>query len=40
MSPGTYEDLAAKPGIVYYTLAVSSEFGGTTTATVSVTVNP
>ncbi len=40
MSPGTYEDLAMVPGTVYYTLAVSSEAGGTTTATVSVTVNP
>jgi hypothetical protein len=40
MSPGTYDDLAMKPGIMYYTLSVSSEFGGTTTATVSVTVNP
>jgi ABC-type amino acid transport substrate-binding protein len=40
LSPGTYEDLAMIPGTVYYTLAVSSEFGGTTTATASVTVNP
>jgi Ig-like domain from next to BRCA1 gene len=39
-SPGSYEDLAMAPGTVNYTLVVSSEFGGTTTATVQVTVNP
>jgi ABC-type amino acid transport substrate-binding protein len=39
-NPGTYEDLAMIPGTVIYTLVVSSETGGATTATVSVTVNP
>lgn len=37
-TPGTYEDLAMQPGVVIYTLQVSSEFGGTTTATVVVNV--
>lgn len=40
MSPGTYEDMAMIPGTVQYTLVVSSEFGGTTTSTIQVTVNP
>jgi len=35
-SPGTYEDLAMQPGILTYTLQVSSEFSGSTTATVIV----
>jgi polar amino acid transport system substrate-binding protein len=37
-SPGVYEDLAAKAGLVSYTLVVSSEFGGSTVATVLVEV--
>jgi len=37
-NPGIYEDLAMKPGIATYTLQVSSEFGGTTTAIVTVNV--
>jgi len=39
-SPGTYDDLVMKPGIVNYTLTVSSEFGGTSARTIFVTVNP
>jgi len=35
-SPGTYEDLAVQPGTLTYTLQVSSEFSGSTTATVTV----
>ena len=37
-SPGIYEDLAVQPGTLTYTLQVSSEFSGSTTATVIVTV--
>jgi len=37
-TPGTYEDLAAAPGTFTYTLSVSTEFGGTQTATVVVGV--
>jgi hypothetical protein len=37
-TPGTYDDLAAEPGNYTYTLAVSTEFGGTQTATVAVSV--
>lgn len=37
-TPGSYDDLAAEPGDYTYTLAVSTEFGGTQTATVNVTV--
>jgi ABC-type amino acid transport substrate-binding protein len=37
-TPGTYEDLAAYPGTFTYTLSVSTEFGGTQTATVVVGV--
>ena len=37
-TPGTYEDLAAAPGTFTYTLAVSTEYGGTQTATVVVGV--
>jgi hypothetical protein len=37
---GSYEDLAMKPGTLSYTLLIGSEFGGTTGATVFVTVNP
>jgi hypothetical protein len=39
-NPGTYEDLAANPGTFTYSLAVSSEYGGTTVDSVVVTVNP
>ena len=39
-TPGTYEDLAAAPGDYTYTLSVSTEFGGTDTATVQVSVVP
>ncbi|MGE5376838.1 MAG: transporter substrate-binding domain-containing protein [Bacteroidota bacterium] len=35
-TPGTYDDLAVAPGTYTYTLAVSTEFGGTQTATVVV----
>jgi hypothetical protein len=38
-SPGVYEDLAAKAGLVSYTLAVTSEFGGTAVQTVVVQVS-
>ena len=38
-TPGTYEDLAAYAGTFTYTLAVSTEFGGTQTATVVVGVS-
>jgi ABC-type amino acid transport substrate-binding protein len=38
-TPGTYEDLAAAPGTFTYTLAVSTEYGGTQTATVVVGVS-
>lgn len=37
-TPGTYEDLAAAAGTYTYTLSVSTEFGGTQTATVVVGV--
>jgi hypothetical protein len=37
-NPGVYEDIAAKAGLVSYTLAVSSESGGTTVRTVVVQV--
>lgn len=37
-STGTYDDLATQPGALTYTLQVSSEFGGTTSATVVVNV--
>ena len=37
---GTYEDLAGAPGEYTYTLAVSTEHGGTDTATVLVGVVP
>jgi len=37
-TPGTYEDLAAAPGTFTYTLAVSTEYGGTQTANVVVGV--
>jgi polar amino acid transport system substrate-binding protein len=37
-SPGVYEDIAAKAGLVSYTLTVSSEFGGTNVATSVVEV--
>jgi hypothetical protein len=37
-TPGTYDDLAADPGNYSYTLSVSTEFGGTQTATVNVSV--
>lgn len=39
-TPGTYEDLAAVPGDFVYTLAVSTEFGGTQTETVKVSISP
>jgi len=35
-SPGTYEDLTVQPGTLTYTLQASSEFSGSTTATVTV----
>jgi len=38
-STGSYEDLAAQPGTLTYTLQVSSEFAGTTSASVTVNVN-
>lgn len=38
-TPGTYEDLAAAPGEFTYTLAVSTEFGGTATSTVQVFIS-
>lgn len=38
-SPGSYDDLAGYAGIYTYSLSVSSEFGGTTVKTLSVTVN-
>jgi ABC-type amino acid transport substrate-binding protein len=37
-TPGTYDDLAAFPGTFTYTLTVSTEYGGTQTATVVVGV--
>ncbi len=37
-SPGVYEDLAAKAGLISYTLTVSSEFGGSAVQTVVVEV--
>ena len=37
---GTYDDLAGFAGIYVYSLTVSSEFGGTTVRTVTITVNP
>jgi hypothetical protein len=37
-TPGTYEDLAVTPGTYTYSLSVSTEFGGTQTATVVVGV--
>ena len=37
-TPGTYDDLAAVSGNFTYTLVVSTEFGGTQTATVAVSV--
>jgi hypothetical protein len=38
-TPGTYDDLAVEPGEYTYHLTVSTEFGGTQTATINVTVN-
>jgi ABC-type amino acid transport substrate-binding protein len=40
VSPGSYDDLAMSPGTVTYTLVVSSEFGGSSTKSVVVTVTP
>jgi hypothetical protein len=37
-NPGVYQDLAAKAGLISYTLSVSSEFGGTAVQTVVVQV--
>jgi hypothetical protein len=39
-TPGTYEDLGGVPGDYTYSLAVSTEFSGTQTANVQVTVAP
>jgi len=39
-SPGSYDDLTMIPGVYTYSLSVSSEFGGTTVQTVTITVNP
>jgi hypothetical protein len=37
-TPGTYEDIAGAPGNYTYSLAVSTEFGGTDVETVVVSV--
>jgi hypothetical protein len=40
VTPGSYDDLAMSSGTVTYTLVVSSEFGGSSTKSVVVTVTP
>jgi polar amino acid transport system substrate-binding protein len=39
-TPGSYDDMAVDPGTYTYKLSVSSEFAGTTSQSVAVTVNP